>query len=231
LLATAEETSKRKFINYISLHSFMQGYVLIVAGIFGVIIIALVSTLVYPLVVEAGLSREEAPLVASGLGQVVSLLFITPLVCRVKALRNLLKKERAVERGVLLYIACASIMLTGGYLISRFTEAKYKPYFQEANFTYAIPILLLVAPLTEELIFRGLILYGLKKYLGNTAAAILSSLIFALLHFRVIPLPLLLLLFADAILLSYFVLKWENLTPSIIAHTLINLQALLIHQA
>ena len=209
----------------------MQGYVLIVAGIFGVIIIALVSTLVYPLVVEAGLSREEAPLVASGLGQVVSLLFITPLVYRVKALRNLLKKERAVERGVLLYIACASIMLTGGYLISRFTEAKYKPYFQEANFTYAIPILLLVAPLTEELIFRGLILYGLKKYLGNTAAAILSSLIFALLHFRVIPLPLLLLLFADAILLSYFVLKWENLTPSIIAHTLINLQALLIHQA
>ncbi len=110
-----------------------------------------------------------------------------------------------------------------------FFEVKYEPIFEKVSLLYSALILLVVAPVVEELIFRGLILHGLKEYTGDLIAAVASSLFFAVLHYTSIPIPLLFVIFLDGFLLSYYMLKWRNLLSLIIAHTLINLQALLFY--
>ncbi|RLE66581.1 MAG: hypothetical protein DRJ38_01420 [Thermoprotei archaeon] len=188
----------------------------------------LISSIAYPLVLEIGLKNKDAVLIASMLGEIAAFLLILPVVYS-SSLRKLFKIEKAVKRGIALYLLCTFVMIFGGLLISAFFEVKYEPVFEEVSPIYAVAMLLLTAPVVEELIFRGLILHGLRDYAGDIIATVFSSLFFALLHYSSTPVLLLPVVFLDGFLLSYFVLKWRNLVPLIIAHTLINLQALLFY--
>ncbi len=80
-------------------------------------------------------------------------------------------------------------------------------------------VLVVVAPLTEELLFRGLILHGLMQRYGTVPAVLLSTLLFALVHVNPYQ-------FASAITMGVF-LAWlfvrtRSLWPCIIAHALFN---------
>ncbi len=80
-------------------------------------------------------------------------------------------------------------------------------------------VLMVVAPLTEELLFRGLILRGFMQRYGTVVAVLLSTLLFALIHVNPYQ-------FASAILMGVF-LAWlfvrtRSLWPCIIAHALFN---------
>jgi len=86
-------------------------------------------------------------------------------------------------------------------------------------------VLVVVAPLTEELLFRGLILHGLLKRYGTVLAVLLPTLLFTLVHVNPYQ-------FASAIIMGVF-LAWlfvrtRSLWPCIIAHTLFNSQVILI---
>ncbi len=79
--------------------------------------------------------------------------------------------------------------------------------------------LVVVAPLTEELLFRGLILRGFMQRYGTVPAVLLSTLLFALVHVNPYQ-------FASAITMGVF-LAWlfvrtRSLWPCIIAHALFN---------
>ena len=198
-------------------------------GVIAVVVMVLTSSIAYSLALERGFKEEDSVVIASGVGEAVTLFLILP-VAYSSTLRRLFKAEKALRRGVALYLLCSFVMISGGLLISTFFEFKYEPVFEKASPLYSALMLLLIAPLVEELIFRGLILYGLKDYTGDFIAAIASSLFFAILHYTSTPTPLLFVIFLDGFLLSYFVLKWRNLLPLIIAHTLINLQALLFYR-
>ena len=198
-------------------------------GVIAVVVMVLTSSIAYSLALERGFKEEDSVVIASGVGEAVTLFLILP-VAYSSTLRRLFKAEKALRRGVALYLLCSFVMISGGLLISTFFEFKYEPVFEKASPLYSALMLLLIAPLVEELIFRGLILYGLKDYTGDFIAAIASSLFFAILHYTSTPIPLLFVIFLDGFLLSYFVLKWRNLLPLIIAHTLINLQALLFYR-
>ena len=198
-------------------------------GVIAVVVMVLTSSIAYSLALERGFKEEDSVVIASGVGEAVTLFLILP-VAYSSTLRRLFKAEKALRRGVALYLLCSFVMISGGLLISTFFEFKYEPVFEKASPLYSALMLLLIAPLVEELIFRGLILYGLKDYTGDFVAAIASSLFFAILHYTSTPIPLLFVIFLDGFLLSYFVLKWRNLLPLIIAHTLINLQALLFYR-
>lgn len=206
----------------------MRGYLLLATGIVAVVVMVLTSSIAYSLALEWGFKEEDGVVIASGVGEAVTLFLVLPVVYG-SPLRRLFKVEKALRRGAALYLLCSFVMISGGILISTFFEVKYEPVFEKASPLYSALMLLLIAPLVEELIFRGLILYGLKNYTGNFVAAITSSLFFAVLHYTSTPLPLLLVIFLDGFLLSYYMLKWENLISLIIAHTLINLQALLFY--
>ena len=206
----------------------MRGYLLLVTGVIAVVVMVLTSSIAYSLALERGFEEEDSVMIANGLGEAVTLFLVLPAVYS-SPLKRLFKAEKALRRGVALYLLCSFVMIAGGLLISMFFEVKYEPIFEKVSLLYSALILLVVAPVVEELIFRGLILHGLKEYTGDLIAAVASSLFFAVLHYTSIPIPLLFVIFLDGFLLSYYMLKWRNLLSLIIAHTLINLQALLFY--
>lgn len=84
-------------------------------------------------------------------------------------------------------------------------------------------IAVVVAPLTEEVAYRGVLYPALRERWGVTPAIVLSSAVFALLHSNVVwlGLPILLL----GILLARLFERTGSLWPPIAAHALFNLSA------
>jgi membrane protease YdiL (CAAX protease family) len=79
--------------------------------------------------------------------------------------------------------------------------------------------LIVVAPLTEELLFRGLILRGLIAERGEWAAVLYSSLFFGLLHLNPWQLPS---AFVLGIVLGWLFIRSRSLLPCILLHALFN---------
>ncbi|PNH08949.1 putative membrane peptidase ydiL [Tetrabaena socialis] len=79
----------------------------------------------------------------------------------------------------------------------------------------------LCAPIWEEAIFRGFLLASLAKYMPTAAAAALSSVIFAMCHFRLQTfLPLLVL----GVVFSFVFIRTRSLIPPILLHSAWNMQ-------
>ncbi len=74
----------------------------------------------------------------------------------------------------------------------------------------------LLAPLFEELFFRGLILNALKQASNGFIAALISSLLFAMIHWSV---PDFLSLFIIGMIYSALTLKSKSILPAILAHS------------
>jgi uncharacterized protein len=82
-----------------------------------------------------------------------------------------------------------------------------------------------VAPVAEEVLFRGLMYPGLKRRLGIGRAALISSVLFALIHVNLMTfVPLLLL----AGVLVWLYEHTGNLLAPVVAHAVFNLANLLL---
>lgn len=82
-------------------------------------------------------------------------------------------------------------------------------------------LLLIVAPLTEEILFRGIILKGLASRYSPMKAIIISSLLFSVLHlnpYQLFP------AFVIGLLLGFLYLKVKSVLLCVLAHSLSNLQ-------
>lgn len=84
---------------------------------------------------------------------------------------------------------------------------------------FAAVALLVVAPISEELIFRGFIFKGFRKQLGFLAAAVISSIFFGLIHGQI---NVALDTFALGLMLCYLYEKTQSIWPSIMLHSLKN---------
>jgi membrane protease YdiL (CAAX protease family) len=81
----------------------------------------------------------------------------------------------------------------------------------------------LTAGVTEELIFRGYLLTRLSQLLKNNAAAIIvSSLLFAVLHYKYGSLRELIFTFLIGVLFSIYYIKYRNIKAIIVTHFLID---------
>jgi hypothetical protein len=89
------------------------------------------------------------------------------------------------------------------------------------------PALVLGAPLTEEPLFRGLILGGFALRYGARKGIFYSALLFALIHLNPWQFPTGLLMGA---FLGWLTLRTGSLWPAVFAHFLNNLAATLCHQ-
>ena len=87
---------------------------------------------------------------------------------------------------------------------------------------------LILAPITEELMFRGLIQWGMTGLVGKFPALIFSSLLFALSHAKIIELKLIPLVFVQGVMLGLPVAVVQSLSPSILAHSTANLPGVLL---
>ncbi len=85
--------------------------------------------------------------------------------------------------------------------------------------------LAVVGPIVEELVFRGLLFQLLRRHLPLWCAAILSALIFAVLHFIPVLLPA---LFIFGVVLALVFHYTRSLNCSILLHMLINAVAVVL---
>lgn len=83
----------------------------------------------------------------------------------------------------------------------------------------------IVAPVVEELIFRGLIFQGFRRNYNNFVAVIMSAILFSLFHLNPWQMPA---TFVLGILLGWLMIRTQNLILAILAHSLNNLLVLFI---
>jgi membrane protease YdiL (CAAX protease family) len=85
----------------------------------------------------------------------------------------------------------------------------------------ALTIVVVVgAPIVEELFFRGLVLRSLQRRFGDTWAVLGSAVLFGLAHFELLQLPALVSL---GVILGVMAVSTKRLGPSIFAHAGFNL--------
>lgn len=138
----------------------------------------------------------------------------------------------------LIYLLTIILLLIVGiinqYLLTNLFNVEIKPQeilekFKELEKTYEIIIFgissVVIAPLYEELLFRGIIFPKLIQKTNFLTALILSSLIFAILHFH---LSALLPLFSLSLILSLIYLQTLSLWPCIFLHALFNLISIIL---
>ena len=106
------------------------------------------------------------------------------------------------------------------WLINHFPVLDHvSDYGFEKSQVGAFVLLVLVAPLTEELLFRGVFLRGFVARYGASRALLLSSTLFALAHFYPIKF---LSTFAIGLLLGWLYLKFGTIWPGVMAHAMNN---------
>ena len=133
----------------------------------------------------------------------------------------------------LIYLITIILLLFVGllnqYLLTNFFDIEIKPQdilerFKELENPFEISIFVIgsaaIAPIYEELLFRGIIFPTLIQKTNFTIALLLSSLLFAVLHFH---LSALLPLFVLSIILSITYLYTSTIWASISLHALFNL--------
>lgn len=84
---------------------------------------------------------------------------------------------------------------------------------------YSAVLIIVIAPLTEEILFRGVILEGFLNRYSPTKAILYSSVFFSLFHFN--PLQFV-SAFAGGVLLGYIYTKTRSLIPCILMHAFFN---------
>lgn len=77
----------------------------------------------------------------------------------------------------------------------------------------------IVAPITEELFFRGLLLQGFLKRYSTTTAVVGSTLLFSAAHLNPVQIPATIIL---GVYLSWLTIKSRSLIPAMLAHAFNN---------
>ena len=137
-----------------------------------------------------------------------------------------------------LAILLAIVVAIGGGFLTRLLANGHMPQQDVARMLEHAPlalklalsfVIVCVAPVVEECLFRGVLLMGLMRKLGTWAAVVLSALIFGCVHlpdfkFAWYPIPVLVIL---GLLLAWLRLKSKSLWPAMTAHATNNFIAVL----
>jgi membrane protease YdiL (CAAX protease family) len=83
-------------------------------------------------------------------------------------------------------------------------------------------IVVIAAPIVEEIFFRGLLLRALERRIGTPLAVVVSSAMFAATHFQVLQLPA---LFVFGLVAAVLYVRTGRLGPGIVAHLAFNATA------
>jgi hypothetical protein len=98
-------------------------------------------------------------------------------------------------------------------------------------FFLALLMIIVLAPVTEELLFRGFLQNWLKKHLGRNPALFFSSLAFAFFHFSFLQglnnIPIISTLFILGLALGFIYERQHSLSASILLHSFFNLASAL----
>ena len=93
------------------------------------------------------------------------------------------------------------------------------------NLFFNFFLIIIVAPIIEEIVFRGLFYKTLKNFIPFVQASIISSLIFAIIHENILSLTILFLL---SLYLTWIYERTNSILYSIITHSIFNFLNLLL---
>lgn len=105
-----------------------------------------------------------------------------------------------------------------------FWELFNKIFENDFGFLGAFMKVVIIAPVVEELIFRGVIMHGLMRNYSKTTAIFFSGLLFALFHLNPWQFPA---TFVLGILLGWIMIRTKNIGLAIFGHAINNLLVLL----
>ncbi len=121
--------------------------------------------------------------------------------------------------GIFLFLGIGLLGNLLTYLLGTPAPQSFTLVLQGAKYTWQLPILLIlggiVAPLKEEILFRGLFYPPLRRAYGRVMGILLTGIFFAALHFDLVRfVPLLI----GGIVLTWLYERSSSLWPSIVAH-------------
>jgi membrane protease YdiL (CAAX protease family) len=135
------------------------------------------------------------------------------------------------SRGMLAYLISLPVILGSGFIYQLILyKFGYQPSEQAVmsfltgdisawTRLYGILFAVMIAPVAEELLFRGMLLPLLARRLGVVAAVLASSLLFAVMHFYI---PALLPLFVVSLACCFAYIYTGSLTTAIVLHAIFN---------
>lgn len=98
----------------------------------------------------------------------------------------------------------------------------YSDIFPGLGIAMQIIALLIVSPITEEIICRGLILTRIQRNFNDTIAVLLSGLLFGIIHLAAGGAVLAAGAFVMGIIFGIICVKTKSLLPAIISHSIAN---------
>lgn len=97
--------------------------------------------------------------------------------------------------------------------------------FYELKNVLSFITIVIVAPLAEEILFRGLILGVLEKAFNTHIAIILQAILFGIIHGNIIWA---IIAFLSAVYYGYLVKKYDSIFTSVIGHISVNLLSFIL---
>ncbi len=107
-----------------------------------------------------------------------------------------------------------TLILETDLKVKALTWHERNPYLMLVFFNTVI-----IVPIIEEMLFRGIILQTFNQYMNKYMSAILLSVAFALVHYDINQIPILILASLIYVWLTY---KYNSIVPAIIAHIVNN---------
>ncbi len=101
-----------------------------------------------------------------------------------------------------------------------FQDIFHQSFGKQTSYLSALFVAVVVAPLTEEILFRGIILKGLLAHYTQNRAIIWSAILFGLIHLNPWQFPV---SFVLGLVFAYWVIQTGSLWPAILGHALNNL--------
>ena len=124
------------------------------------------------------------------------------------------------------------ICVFGNYLINLFPLEEMSEGFKEVNeainnsgILTALVSTAVVAPVCEELLMRGLLYRRLRDYTGFMTSALLSSLLFGIIHMNIVQF---IYAFLAGMVFAYIYERYQSVKASIICHSVANISSFLL---
>ena len=133
--------------------------------------------------------------------------------------------KRKLLNCIVYFFYCTTIIyfisIASELLLHEYDEQKIVKYFKE-NEIYMIDLIntVIIAPIVEEIVFRGMLYRLLKSYLPIAMSMVISSFIFSIVHDNVL---VSIVLFALGILLCFSYEMYKSICFPVLIHSLFNL--------
>lgn len=146
-------------------------------------------------------------------------------------------RDSLSRKGLIYSLICVSIAIFAYPVIESLLKLLHIPMYwgdrisfpiqqkETQDIYWGVLSAVILAPLTEDTIFRGYVVEMLKERMNQWVAIIIGSLIFALIHLQYFGPGLTVYMFVWSILTCFLYVKFDNIYPSLIFHALNNIWA------